>query len=158
MQNLETELTRLDDDERELLLNELDAFSSSLADAESKIPYIALRRNIEEGKIPLENIIYLENILELTLQSGRVRKLQSPQAEKRLLQLFNCTPRGDAIKRGVIETNKALAALKGRVLNTVSFTPNIPGAYRIRIDTDSCRVDLEINRQGVSVKAIEIDI
>ena len=51
MHNIETELTRLDDDERELLLNELDAFSSSLADAESKIPYIALRRNIEEGKI-----------------------------------------------------------------------------------------------------------
>ena len=99
MQNLETELTRLDDDERELLLHQLDAFSSSLADAESKIPYIALRRNIEEGKIPLENIIYLENILELTLQSGRVRKLQSPQAEKRLLQLFNSTPSGDAIKR-----------------------------------------------------------
>lgn len=158
MHNLDAELARLEDEERELLLDELDSFAFSLAGVESKIPYTTLRRNIEEGKVPPENVIYLENILELTLQSGRVRRLQSPQAEKRFLQLFNCTPRGEAVKRAATETNKALASLKGNVLNKVSFTPKIPGAHRILIDTDSCRIDLEINRQGVSVKAVEIGI
>lgn len=107
MRDLNTELTRLDDRERELLLDELDAFTSSLADTESKIPYLDLRRDIEEGGVSPENIPCLENILELTLQSGRARRRQSPQAEKRLLRLFNGTPRGDAVRRTVSETNEA---------------------------------------------------
>ena len=107
MRDLNTELTRLDDRERELLLDELDAITSSLADTESKIPYLDLRRDIEEGGVSPENIPCLENILELTLQSGRARRRQSPQAEKRLLRLFNGTPRGDAVRRTVSETNEA---------------------------------------------------
>ena len=158
MSDLNTSLTRLDDQERELLLDEVDAFTSTLADAESKIPYFTLRQDIEKGGVSPENVPYLENILELTLQSGRARRRQSPQAEKRLLRLFHGTPRGAAIKRAVAETNEALEALKGQVLDTVSFTPNTPGAYRLLIDTEACRVDLEITRQGVSVKGVEIGI
>lgn len=158
MSDLKTSLTRLDDQERELLLDELDAFTSSLADTETKIPYLALRRDIEAGGVSPENIPSLENLLELTLQSGRVRRRQSPQAEKRFLRLYHGTPRGSAVKRAVSETNEALAALRGQVLDTVSFTPNTPGAYRLLIDTEACRVDLEITRQGVSVKNVEIGI
>lgn len=158
MSDLNTSLTRLDDQERELLLDEVDAFTTTLADAESKIPYFALRQDIEAGGVSPGNVPYLENILELTLQSGRARRRQSPQAEKRLLRLFHGTPRGAAVKRAVAETNEALEALKGQVLDTVSFTPNTPGAYRLLIDTESCRVDLEITRQGVSVKGVEIGI
>ncbi len=158
MRDLNTELTRLDDQERELLLEELDAFTSSLADSESKTPYLALRRDIEVGGVSSENVPCLENILELTLQSGRARRRQSPQAEKRLLRLFNNTPRGGAVKRAVSETNEALASLKGQILDTVSFTPNTPGNYRLLIDTEACRVDLEITRQGVSIKGVEIGI
>ena len=158
MSDLNTSLARLDDQERELLLDALDAFTSSLADSESKLPYLALRRDIEEGGVSPENVPCLENLLELTLQSGRARRRQSPQAEKRLLRLFGKTPRGSAVKRAVSETNEALEALKGQVLDTVSFTPNTPGAYRLLIDTEACRVDLEITRQGVSVKGVEIGI
>lgn len=158
MSDLITSLTRLDDQERELLLDEVDAFTSTLADAESKIPYFALRQDIEEGGVSPDNVPYLENILELTLQSGRARRRQSPQAEKRLLRLFHGTPRGAAVKRAVAETNEALASLKGQVLDTVSFTPGTPGTYRLLIDTEACRVDLEITRQGVSVKGVEIGI
>ncbi len=154
----EFELTRLDEQERELLLEALDAFISSVADTESKLPYLALRRDIEEGGVSPENIPCLENLLELTLQSGRARRHQSPQAEKRLLRLFHGTPRGGAVKQAVRETNEALASLKGQVLDTVSFTPNTPGTYRLLIDTDACRIDLEITRQGVSVKGVEIGI
>lgn len=158
MSNPDTALTRLDGQERELLLDELDAFTASLADTEAKIPYLALRPDIEKGGVSPDNVPCLENLLELTLQSGRARRRQSPQAEKRLLRLFHRTPRGGAVKRAVSETNEALASLKGQVLDTVSFTPNTPGAYRLLIDTEACRVDLEITRQGVSVRGVEIGI
>lgn len=148
----------LDEQDRELLLEELDGFTSSLADEESKIPYLALRRDIEAGKVSAEHIPRLENILELTLQSGRVRRRQSAVAEKRLLRLFNGTPRGAAVKQAVAETNEALASLKGQVLDTLSFTPGTPGTYRLLIDTEACRVNLEITRDGVSVKDVEIGI
>lgn len=149
---------RLDEQDRELLLEELDGFTASLPDEDSKIPYLALRRDIEAGQVSAENIPRLENILELTLQSGRVRRRQSAVAEKRLLRLFNGTPRGAAVKQAVAETNEALASLKGQVLDTVSFAPGTPGTYRLLIDTEACRVDLEITRGGVTVKGVEIGI
>ena len=149
---------RFDEQDRELLLEELDGFTASLSDEDARIPYLALRRDIEAGQVSTENVPRLENILELTLQSGRARRRQSAVAEKRLLRLFNGTPRGAAVKRAVAETNEALASLKGQVLDTVSFAPGTPGAYRLLIDTEACRVDLEITRQGVSVKNVEIGI
>lgn len=149
---------RLAEQDRELLLEELDGFAASLPDEDARFPYLALRRDIEAGQVSPENVSSLENILELTLQSGRVRRRGSAVAEKRLLRLFNATPRGAAVKQAVAETNEALAALKGQVLNTVSFAPGTPGTYRLLIDTEACRVDLEITRQGVSVKNVEIGI
>ena len=149
---------RFDEQDRELLLEELDGFTASLPDEDARIPYLALRRDIETGQVSPENVPSLENILELTLQSGRVRRRQSAVAEKRLLRLFNGTPRGAAVKQAVAETNEALASLKGQVLDTVAFAPGTPGAYRLLIDTEACRVDLEITRQGVSVKNVEIGI
>ena len=140
------------------MLDELDAITDTLANKEAKIPYLALRRDIEKGGISLENVPFLENLLELTLQSGRARRRQGPEAEKRLLRLFNATPRGAAVKRAVAETNEALASLKGQVLDTVSFNPGAPGTYRLLIDTEACRVVLEITRRRVSVKDVEIGI
>ncbi len=149
---------RFDEQDRELLLEELDGFTASLPDEDSRTPYLALRRDIETGQVTPENVPSLENILELTLQSGRARRRLSAVGEKRLLRLFNGTPRGAAVKQAVAETNEALASLKGQVLDTVSFTPGTPGTYRLLIDTEACRVDLEITRQGVSVKGVEIGI
>ena len=149
---------RFDEQDRELLLEEVDGFTASLPDEDSRISYLALRRDIEMGQVAPENVPSLENVLELTLQSGRVRHRQSAVAEKRFLRLFNGTPRGAAVKRAVAETNEALAALKGQVLDTVSFAPGTPGTYRLLIDTEGCRVNLEITRDGVTVKDVEIGI
>ena len=151
-------IPRFDEQDRELLLEELDGFTASLPDEDAKIPYLALRRDIEAGQFSPENVPSLENVLELTLHSGRVRRRQSAVAEKRLLRLFNSTPRGAAVKQAVAETNEALDSLKGQVLDTVSFTPGTPGTYRLLIDTEACRVNLEITRDGVTVKDVEIGI
>ncbi len=151
-------VTRIGEQDRALLLEELDGFVANLAEENARIPYLALRRDIEAGQVSPDNIPGLENILELTLQSGRVRRLQSAVAEKRLLRLFNSTPRRAAVRQAVAETNEALASLKGQVLDTVSFAPGIPGSYRVLIDTEACRVNLEITRDGVTVKDVDIGI
>jgi len=147
-----------DDQVRELLLEEIEGFTSTLADEISKAPYLALRRDVEEGSVSPRNTSCLENLLELTLQSGRARHRQSPQAEKRLLRLFQITPLGKSIKGAVSETNEALAALKGQALDTLSFTPGAPGTYRMLIDTEACRMQLDITRHGVTVKDVDIGI
>ena len=148
----------LNKEERELLLEELGCFISSLGDTKLKTLYMGLRNDISNGEVTYENIQFLENLLELTLQSGHVRRQQSPQAEKSFQRIFYATPRGAAVKKTITETNKALSSLKGQELDTVSFAPRTPGSYRLVIDTKSCKIDLEITNQGLLVKSVEIGI
>lgn len=146
----------LDDAQREVLLEELAAMVVSLRDPAAREPYEDLAAAVNEGRVGEDLHGRLEVFLEMLLQTGRVRRVHGAEAEQALLRLFHQTPRGSAARRSTQSVNSALASLGGQAIESMLFTVQGPGVYRLGIATDHCRLTLEIDRHGVTVESLEV--
>ncbi|HZF09294.1 MAG TPA: hypothetical protein VFE33_10940 [Thermoanaerobaculia bacterium] len=145
----------LDAAQGEVVLAEIAALTASLPPTAGK-RYVPLVQAVALGEVEEALLPQLAEVLDLSLATGRARRLHGPEAEQALLRLFRQTPRGAALARTVEGANRALSALAGQVVQGLSFTPRAPGAFRLEIATAVCRVALEIDRSGVTVDSVEI--
>jgi hypothetical protein len=113
---------------------------------------------VAAGEVARERLGDLERVLELTLETGRARRMQGADGEKVLLAIFARTPRGAAVKRTTEEANRALEAVLGQVVRALTFSPQGPGTYRLEIATDLCRLTLEIGRRGVTLDSVGVEV
>jgi len=149
---------QLDPDEQDYLLCEISAFLARLGDPEARSCYDPLLAAVEAAKIPDEQLDLLGRVLELSLGSGRLRKLYGPHAEMSANRLFRRTSRGRAIQRTCDEANLALTGLRGRAVRSIALAPRSPGAFTLSVETDRCRVRLVIDAAGVRCQGIEMDL
>jgi hypothetical protein len=140
--------------EREVLAEEVDVFARTLKDPDTRERYAQLSAAVQQGTVPRHLVGFLETMLELVLQTQRVRRQHGPDAEQALLRLFHRTPRGAALAQAAREVNAALAALHGQTLESLTFTPT-PRGHNLVIDTTHCSLTLAINRAGVRVERME---
>jgi hypothetical protein len=146
----------LDAAQREVLLEELATLVASLHGPPAREPYEELAAAVDEGTVGEDLLGRLEVFLEMLLQTGRIRKVHGAEAEQALLRLFHQTPRGSAARRSTQAVNAALASLGGQPIESMLFTVQGPGVYRLGIATDHCRLTLEIDRHGVTVESLEV--
>jgi hypothetical protein len=146
----------IDPSQREVLLEELAMLVVSLRDAETRAPWEELAEAVDEGAVGEELLGRLEQILEMTLQTGRARRVHGAESEQALLRLFHQTPRGAASRRATEAVNRTLASLAGQTIETMLFTTQGPGVYRLGLETDRVKLTLEIDRHGVTVESLEV--
>ncbi|HKV08526.1 MAG TPA: hypothetical protein VJ725_10325 [Thermoanaerobaculia bacterium] len=146
----------LDDAQREVLLEELGALAGSLRDPESRGPWEDLAEAVEAGAIGEPHLSRLEGLLEMSLQTGRARRIHGADSEQALLRLFKQTPRGTAARRATESVNEALSSLAGQTLESMLFTVQGPGVYRLGVAAGPYRLTLEIDRHGVTVESLEV--
>jgi len=91
----------------------------------------------------------LQTMLELVLEAGR------PVNRAILQAIFSRTPRGRQLGEAAREVNRALQALRGQTLSEFRVSPGGPSRHNIVIETDRCRLTLEIDRAGARVAALE---
>jgi len=145
----------LDAAQSEVVLREIEALSASLP-PDARARYTPLVQAVAAGEVEEELLPLLSEVLDLSLSTGRARRLHGAEGEQALLRLFRQTPRGLALARTVEGANRALSALTGKVVQGLSFTPRAPGAFRLEISTEGCQVTLEIDRSGVTVDSVEV--
>ncbi len=141
--------------EQELLAAELADFAAVLPDPAARSRYAELAAAVELGEIPISLQSALETMLELILQTQRVRRRHGAEAEAALQDVLARTPRGRALRRGAHEVNKSLTALSGQVLQSLRFAVT-PGGQRLLVTTDQCQVALTIDRAGVHLERLEL--
>jgi hypothetical protein len=146
----------VDATQREALLEELAALIHPIQDAGARAPWEDLAAAVDAGAVEEPLLGKLEHLLEMTLQTGRARRIHGATVEQALLRLFHQTPRGAAARRATEAVNRALAALAGQTLENLLFTPQGPGVFRLGIETDRCKLALEIDRHGVTVESLEV--
>jgi hypothetical protein len=109
---------------------------------------------LEDGQVSGAEADALAELLELGLQSGRVRSLYGPGGEQAALALYRRLPPGRELVESASELNDALAALAGRTIERLSVTAVGPGEYGVTISTDDYELVLRLGRAGARLATI----
>jgi hypothetical protein len=144
--------------ESELLTQEIGSLAGMLRDPAARERYGALRDAVREGEVPEELVGHLGNILEMGLQSGRLRALYGADGEQALTRLFHRTPTGSALQDEAKSVTHALNGLQAQRIEEIRVAALGPGTYGLTIDTDRCQVSVRLDRGGVRVESLAIGI
>ena len=150
------EILTLDPLQRDLLIPQIQAFLDATSDAAARESYAALKAAVESMAVSSEHQARLGTIVEVALQSGRIRRLFGPGAELSLNALFQKTPRGREIARSLQELNTALSNLKGDTVEEVSAAARGPGSWALTVKTSGCQLVIRFERDGVRVESLEV--
>ena len=110
--------------------------------------------SIAEGEVGGEDGETLSELLELGLQSGRVRALYGPGGEQAALGLFRRLPLGKEIAETTRELNEALSALEGRTIQKITVSAVGPGEYGVTVSTEDFEIALRLGKAGARVASI----
>lgn len=146
----------IDPAQQEVLLAEIEGVLATVREPGSRARYEELAGAVAAGSVAGPLLRPLEALTEMSLQTGRARKLHGPESEQALLRLFHRTPRGAAARQATESVNQALRELAGQVVEEMLFTVQAPGVYRLGLRTDRVRLALEIDRHGVTVESLEV--
>jgi hypothetical protein len=150
--------TTVEPAERELALEEIAAVAGAVHEPGARALYAELAAAVAGGEVAPAQLAALQRVLEMSLVTGRARRLHGAQHEATLLRLFFRTPAGTALRRSAETATRALAALAGQRLDALAVSAQAPGVFRLQLDTDRCQVTLEVSRDGVEVTALGVEI
>ena len=146
----------LDPAEADLLREEIERVAASFTGSEARERYARLRDALAEGAVEGDLVRALEDLLEILLESRSVHRFHGPGPERVLLELYRRTPRGSAVEEASRAANRALEAVRGQAIEAVTFRPGLPGSHRLLVQTDRCRLTLEIGRSGVTARDVSV--
>ena len=109
---------------------------------------------LAEGEVGEDDAGPLEELLELGLQTGRIRSLYGPEGEQAALGLYRRLPAGRELTRSARDLNDALEALEGRTIDRVSVNAVGPGEYGVTISTPDFEVVLRLGKAGARIATI----
>ena len=140
----------------EVLAEEAAAFARVLREPDARARYAELADAARQGSVPEQLVPALETMLELVLQTQRIRRQHGPAAEQALAELFAETPRGNRLRASAREVNRALQALRGQRIERLTVSPGV-GQHTLSIETDACRVLLRLDAAaGFQVTSLEV--
>jgi hypothetical protein len=142
---------RLSDAEREVASEEV---ATVLAAAPEREELRELAGAIDGSLVPEALAPLLERIVELGLQSGRIRAVYGPGGEQAALKLFRRLPAGREAAETAREVSSALAAFEGRTLEAVSVSTNGPGAFTLSLRADGMDVSVRLDRSGARLGTV----
>jgi len=145
-------------DVQELLREELAAFVEALPADQVPAEYAAVAAAVEAGELPDEVLGPVGALLEVGLQTGRIRKVHRAAAEQSLLRLYGQTPAGKQQAQTIAEVNAALAQLEGQQIETVRVLMRIPGSYLLQINTADCEMTLRFTPDGAGVDSVAVGV
>ena len=144
-------------EEQELLREEVAAFAAA-AGERARADYAALLSSIDAGDVPDACLPLLGELLEVGLQTGRIRKIHRAAGEQALLRLFHKTPAGEAHTRSLADLNRALEQLAGQEIETVRVVARTPGSYLVQVSTGECELTLRFTPDGAGVESVAIGV
>jgi hypothetical protein len=140
------------------LLEELAAYTASVHASSERSDLARLAGSIATGEVPGTLQAPLARLLDLSLSTGRARRLHGPEAEGAFLDLYRRTPAGLDLARRAREAETALGALVGTTLTGISIAGGKPGRVRIELSTSVARLTLDVDRSGVSVESVAVEL
>ena len=109
---------------------------------------------VDDGRVEGDEAAALGELLELGLQTGRLRSIYGPEGEQAALALFRRLPQGRELVQSASDLNVALEALAGRMLDRVSVHAVGPGEYGVSISAEGFELALRLGPSGARISTI----
>jgi hypothetical protein len=140
----------------EVALDEAKAVLAMVQDEERRGRLADLIAAVGEGEVADEDADALGELLELGLQTGRVRALYGPGGEQAALKVFRRLPRGRELGDSAREVTEALASLVGKPLESVRIQATAPGAFLLTLAAEGLELSVRLDRQGARLTSVGI--
>jgi hypothetical protein len=138
----------------EVALAEATAVLAMVQDEDRRGRLADLIAAIEDGAVAGESVQALEELLELGLQTGRLRALYGPGGEQAALKTYRRLPGGKELSESGKEVSQALSALAGSTLDAVSLSAVGPGAFSLNLVVEGRELSIRLDRSGARINSI----
>ena len=138
----------------EVALGEAQAVLAMVQDDERRGRLADLIAAVADGEITDDEAEALTELLELGLQTGRLRAVYGPGGEQAALRLFRKLPRGKELDASAREVSGALASLVGKPLESARIQSTGPGAYLVSLTVDGLELSVRLDRQGARLTSV----
>jgi hypothetical protein len=139
---------------REVVLAEVQAVRAHAHDEDMKGRLAEVAAAVDEGKLADDGAELLESVLELGLQTGRIRAYYGPGGEQAALTTLRKLPRGRLRSESAAEVTRALAALGGATLDSVRIAAVAPGAFTLSIQAGGVEASVRLDSTGVRLTSL----
>src|SRR3954469_18685657 len=109
---------------------------------------------VDGGSVDGEAAELLESVLELGLQTGRVRAYYGPGGEQAALSTLRKLPRGRVRAETARDVSAALQALAGARIEAVKITAVAPGAFSLAIEADGLQASVRLDATGARLTSL----
>ena len=143
-------------DAAEVALGEAQAVLALVHDDERRGRLADLVAAVQEGELEESDAQALGELIELGLQSGRIRSVYGPEGEQAALKTYRRLPGGRGLAESAQEVTEALASLEGKTLERVSVSAVGPGAFAVTIAVDGLELSVRLDRAGARVHSVGV--
>ena len=109
---------------------------------------------VDDAEIPDESAELLESVLELGLQTGRIRAYYGPGGEQAALSTLRKLPRGRRRGASAADVTRALATLTGATLDGIQISAVAPGAFTLSIQAGGVEANVRLDPNGVRLTSL----
>jgi hypothetical protein len=141
---------------RDVALAEAQAVLAMVHDETRRERLADLVAAADAGEVDGDDAEALEELLELGLQTGRLRALYGPGGEQAALQTYRRLPRGAGLSASAREVSRALGALAGKPLESISLQAVGPGAFTLSLAADGVELSVRLDRQGARIASVGV--
>jgi hypothetical protein len=149
-----TDAIALKGEAREVALAEAQTVRSMARDEQMRERLGELVAAVDDGQIEGDAAELLESVLELGLQTGRIRVYYGPGGEQAALSTLRKLPRGRLRTDTARDVSTALQALAGARLDAVKITAVAPGAFSLAIEVDGVQASVRLDATGARLTSL----
>ena len=135
---------------------EAQAVLSMLSDEQRRARLADVLAAVDDGSVEGEDAAALGELLELGLQTGRLRAVYGPEGEQAALKVYRQLPRGRELGQTTREVTEALGALQGKQLETVRLQATGPAAFLLTLGVDGLELSVRLDRQGARLNTVGV--
>lgn len=139
---------------REVVLAEAQAVHAMAVDEGMREQLADLVAAADGGEIGESELALAESVLELGLQSGRIRAVYGPGGEQAALRTLRRLPRGRDRTESTSEVSAALGTLVGSKLEKVAIAAVAPGAFTLTIDAGGVSASVRLDAAGARLTSL----
>jgi hypothetical protein len=139
---------------REVALAEAQTVLSMAQNDEMRARLAELVSDVDDGEVSEGSTELLESVLELGLQTGRVRAYYGPGGEQAAVSTLRRLPKGRERSDSARDVTAALQALNGQPIDAVKIAAVSPGAFTITIEAGGVEASVRLDTNGARLTSL----